>query len=266
MHSSELLSRAWCDLVFEGRNKAYGAYQLRKQAGRRYRWALAVVAGCFALTILSGGAAALYTRYLLMRGMKEAENALNGVKYSELKEGYKVKFMATARLAPTERMNPGAVQGVPEIVEGEPPIQIMGIKGPISYDPEQDVITSPIIDTIGLKDPSLPIAKQKIVPTEVVSQIPEFPGGPRAFMKWLDAHIPYPPQMVSRGEQGNVTVCFIVDAEGYAQDFEIKDAFNRQVYRLISDALKQMPKWKPGTDENGQPTPVKVTVPIEFKI
>ena len=37
MRNTELFSRQWCEVVFEGRNKAYGAYVIRKETGRRYR-------------------------------------------------------------------------------------------------------------------------------------------------------------------------------------------------------------------------------------
>ena len=50
MRSSELLSKQWCDLVFENRNREYGAYRLRAQAGQRYRRALGVVGGTLLLS------------------------------------------------------------------------------------------------------------------------------------------------------------------------------------------------------------------------
>lgn len=45
MHSSDIYSKEWCDMVFEGRNKAYGAYKLREQTGARYRRVLIIVLG-----------------------------------------------------------------------------------------------------------------------------------------------------------------------------------------------------------------------------
>ena len=52
MQSGNLLSKDWCDMVFENRNKAYGAYRLRAQAGRRYGYALKTVVGAFAMLVL----------------------------------------------------------------------------------------------------------------------------------------------------------------------------------------------------------------------
>lgn len=266
MRSSELLSKEWCDIVFAHRNRSYGAYQLRRRTGTRYRYALLTIMGAVAGVLMIYGGLELYKRYLIAQGMKEAEDIFNQRRTSDLKEGYKVKFLATARQAPPMRMAPGAVQQTPVIVDGDPMPQIIGMKGPIDYDPEDEVITTPIVDTTGLGDKTLPVAKEKIVPTEVVSQIPGFPGGPRAFMKWLDENIPYPQSCIDRHVEGTATATFIIGKDGYATDFEVKNAPDKRLYSLILGALKRMPRWTAGTDEHGVPTPVRVTVPIMFKI
>ena len=261
-----LCTKEWCDLVFEGRNKEYGAYQLRARAAARYRRALLVVTGAFAALVLAFVGSTLYVHYVVERSMKEAEEAFLSHKPSDIKDGYKVKFLSTARQAPTARMAPGAVQGAPEIVEGIPPFRTIGVDGPISYDPEQDVITTPIVDTTNIHDESLPIAKQKIVPTEMVNEMPKFPGGPRAFMQWLDEHMVYPQACIRAQKTGVVLLSFVVGTDGYATDFEVKDAFDAQIYRAAMMALKSMPKWTPGTDAEGKPTPVKISLPAEFKL
>ena len=52
MRSTDILSsKEWCDIVFEGRNKAYGAYKLRAEAGMRYRKALLTVVGSVAVLV-----------------------------------------------------------------------------------------------------------------------------------------------------------------------------------------------------------------------
>ena len=253
-------------MVFENRNKAYGAYRLRAQAGRRYGYALKAVVGAFAMLVLSYGGLTAYARYMLNLEMNDAEDALAKLRPSDLKEGYKVQFLATARQVPLKRMSPGAKQDAPQIVDGQPPMHILGNDGPISYDPEQEMITTPILDTTALQDESLPVAKQKIVPTEMVRQIPAFPGGPRAFMRGLDEHLPYPQACLDRKQQGTVILSFVVAPDGYATDFEVRDAFDPAVKQAAMNALQQMPRWKPGTNEWGEAVAVKITVPVEFKI
>lgn len=265
VHSSELYSKEWCDLVFEGRNKAYGAYRLRERVGVRYRYVLIVLFSVIGSLLFVRGGFALYIHFVAKRDMKEAED-LFARKPSDLKEGYKVHFMATARQAPSVRMKPGAKSSTPKIVDGLPPLETIGVDGPIDYDPKEQVITTPIVDTTGLHDETLPVVKQKIVPTDKVSQMPGFPGGLRAFMKWMNDHVVYPKSCVDRKQQGSVTVSFIVNKDGTTSNYEVKNSFDIEIYRTVLNTLKHMPKWTPGTDEHGDPTIVKITLPIDFKI
>lgn len=177
VRSSELLSKEWCDIVFENRNRDYGAYRLRQRAGARYRYALTVVVGGFLLTAAMAIGTALYVRYMLQREAVSAQDLLNELKPTNLKEGYKMHFVQTARLAPRIAMAPGAKQGAPVIVEGNPKAHIIGVKDKITFQPDDKLIITPIDEETRLHDSTLPLAKQKIVPTEIVKQLPEFPGG-----------------------------------------------------------------------------------------
>lgn len=267
MRSSDLLSKEWCDVIFENRNKDYGAYALRRQAGMRYRRTLLILLSIFLFFLVLGTGTYLYARRIIKDKMKEAQAALEEMRRADHKDGYELKFLSTARMLPATRITPGAKEStVPAIVDGPTTATPQaGKDGPISYDPDEELIQTPIVDTTGLGNEELPIAKQKIVPTEVVSQIPEFPGGAKAFMKWLDQHIVYPQQCLQRKQEGQLTASFIIGTDGYATDIEIKNAFDVLAYRTVMNALKRMPKWKPGTDQLGNPTPVKITVPILFK-
>lgn len=262
--TSVLLSKQWCDLVFEGRNKCYGAYYIRSRAGVRYRRALLSVFGTLFVLFTAFFGTALYAQYVLKRELAKAED-LFARKPSDLKEGYDVKFLQTARLVPPKRMKPGAKSEVPKIVDGTPPLETIGTDGPIDFDPLEQIITTPIVDTTNLSTEDLPVAKQKVVPTERVSRMPEFPGGLRAFMKWMDEAVVYPRNLIREKKGGIVNVSFIVDEEGYATDFDIKNAFDTQVLRIVKNALKRMPKWEPGTDEAGNAVKVMISLPIEFK-
>ena len=59
---------------------------------------------------------------------------------------------------------------------------------------------------------------------------------------------------------------FVVGTDGYAQDLEVKGAFDAEIYRTIKNAFSRMPKWQPGKNEQGELTPVKITVPIKFHL
>lgn len=255
VRSAELLSKEWCDLVFEGRNKGYGAYYIRSRTGVRYRRVILILLMTFFLLAGLGTGFYLYARSVIKEKIKETEAALQEMRRNDHKEGYKLKFLSTARMMPSIKVTPGAVQVAPEIVDrAERVSRIFGVDGPIAFDPEEELITTPLVDTTGLSHADLPIAKQKIVPTEVISQVPEFPGGPRSFMRWLDENIVYPRVCLDRKQEGTLVVSFIVGADGYPIDFEIKDSFDSLVQRVVMNALKRMPRWRPGTDELGRPT------------
>ena len=63
-----------------------------------------------------------------------------------------------------------------------------------------------------------------------------------------------------------MVLSFVVGPDGYATDFEVRDAFDLAVKQAAMSALEQMPRWKPGTNEWGEAVAVKITVPVEFKI
>ena len=265
MSQSHLTSKEWCDLVFEGRNRDYGAYRIRQRTGKRYARALAVVLTLTLVLSVTYTAYAIYERYQVALALKDASKELAKLKYEDLKDGYEVKFQSTARMLPSRVITPGATNSAPVIVEDTPKETVIGFDGAVAFDADKEVIVTPISDTTGLHDEELPMAKQKIVPTEAVKQMPEFPGGLKAFMQWLNERIIYPSQTRKQGKSRIVTVSFIVDTDGYATDFEITDCFDPRIRRSIIAALKSLPKWTPGHDELGQPTPVKITVPVEFK-
>lgn len=76
MHTSDIFSKEWCDIVFEGRNKEYGAYKLREQTGARYRRVLVIMLGTLSVMLLLKGSIMLYTRIVDAKSMKEAADAL----------------------------------------------------------------------------------------------------------------------------------------------------------------------------------------------
>ena len=109
-------------MVFENRNHEYGAYQLRKQTGKRYRAALLCIFGGLFLILLQLAGTALYLRHRILQSVEEAQQALNELRRSELKQGYKVKFIATARIIPPVRQHAiGNTETIPKIVDADIP-------------------------------------------------------------------------------------------------------------------------------------------------
>lgn len=97
----------------------------------------------------------------------------------------------------------------------------------------------------------------------VVEQLPEFPGGSTAFMKWLTKNIIYPSSAQTSKLKGRVVVSFIVDAEGNVKNLKVEKSNSQIFTNEVIRVLNTMPKWTPGK-QNGRPCATMVSVPINF--
>lgn len=99
----------------------------------------------------------------------------------------------------------------------------------------------------------------------VVQQIPEFPGGMRAFVQWLTANLRYPPAAQKRKAEGLVVVTFIVNADGSATNIKVARSADAILNAEALRVMRMMPKWKPGV-ENDKPCRTMMAIPISFKL
>lgn len=103
----------------------------------------------------------------------------------------------------------------------------------------------------------------------IVEDLPEFPGGTGAMMKFLSRNVNYPPQAIDNNIQGRAYIGFIVEKNGEITHAESVAPPGRGVHKLlIKEAIRvveSMPTWKPGM-QRGKPVRVKFTVPINFTI
>lgn len=98
----------------------------------------------------------------------------------------------------------------------------------------------------------------------VVEQMPQFPGGMAALMKYLNNNVHYPKSEETSGTEGRVMVQFIVETDGSISEVQIQnglgEAFDSEAVRVVSS----MPKWKPGM-QRGKIVPVRFLLPITFR-
>ena len=100
---------------------------------------------------------------------------------------------------------------------------------------------------------------------EVVEQLPEFPGGAVALMKWLTQNLRYPDAARRRKLQGRVVTQFIVNADGSLSDLKVVEPVDPQLDREALRVLRMMPAWKAG-NQDGKPCRTMVCIPIVFKL
>ena len=99
----------------------------------------------------------------------------------------------------------------------------------------------------------------------VVEELPEFPGGPVAMMKWLTRNLRYPSSAQQRKVQGRVVAQFIVNTDGSLSDISIVQPVEPSLDREAMRVLRMMPKWKAGQQDN-KPCRTMVCIPIVFKL
>ena len=266
MRAPDLFSKEWCNLVFEGRNKDYGAYAIRSRAGKRYRRSLLAVVLVLALWVAFQVGYMLIKRNAIEAGLKAAEEALANMKRTKVKDAYELKFVSTGRRPVAAHQLKGESAAVPEITEETTELKSFGYDVPALTEEDLDQIVLPEELANPLQQDTLaPVVGKPFVPTEVVTQMPQFPGGPKAFMKWLDENIPYPRRCLKAHIGGEVVASFIVLPSGKTVDYEIEKSAHSDLAAVVLMALRRMPGWQPGRDEQGLPTPVRVTVPVNFE-
>lgn len=276
MSKIDLISNEWTDLVFEGRNQAYGAYKLRKGTAKRNVWALIIV----------GLAAALLYLGLQLQKMAEANKKVENTQAVEL-----AKLNTEKKEAKVEKK---------EIIKQEPEKVVEQVKSSVKF-------TAPIIkkdsevkeedeiklDEVQKSDKAVGAftvegndevggavlkAKEDIAAPEppkhvveetkiftVVEQMPMFPGGDRALMGYLRDNIHYPTVAAENGVQGRVVVGFVVERDGSITDVNILRGVDPSLDREAMRVVKSMPKWTPGK-QNGSAVRVKYQVPVSFRL
>ena len=276
MSKVDLISDGWVDLVFEGKNQAYGAYQLRKDTGKRNVKALTVVLIAIAAIFL-----AVIANVAIQNAIKQNVSVETDVEFSKLSQKKEAKV---------ERKEPVKVemeQRVVEKVKSSVKFTAPEIKKDDEVKPEDEIKsqddlakTNTAIGTFDVKgndeaEGEVLKAKEVVVdekPKEeetkvfdVVEQMPSFPGGDAELMKYLSSHIKYPVVAEENGIQGRVIATFVVERDGSISDVKVIKSVDPSLDKEAIRVLKSMPKWIPGR-QNGSAVRVKYTVPVTFRL
>ena len=275
MAKIDLINDSWVDLDFEGKNHAYGAYQLRKETGKRNMKALLVM-------FIIGAAIAAFVaiKGVVENAMKQdvaIEADVELAKLAEKKEA-KVEKKEQPKLEKVE------VEKVKSSVKFVPPV----IKKDDEVKPEEELKSQDELnktntaigafDVKGNDEAAGEVLKAKEViaqpepPKEeetkvfdVVEQMPSFPGGPSALFEYLSKNIKYPVVAEENGIQGRVIVTFVVERDGSITDVRVVKSVDPSLDKEAQRVVKSMPRWIPGK-QNGSAVRVKYTVPVTFRL
>lgn len=98
-----------------------------------------------------------------------------------------------------------------------------------------------------------------------VNPKPQFKGGDAAYKKYLAQHVKYPAEAMKKKIQGSVRIGFTVNPDGSIVNAKVERKVNPLLDNEALRVVKSMPKWIPGK-LNGEPVPVKMYVPVNFRL
>ena len=107
--------------------------------------------------------------------------------------------------------------------------------------------------------------KEEIKIYSSAEQMPQFPGGEAALMKYIQSHIQYPPTAAKNHVQGRVIVQFVVWKDGSVSEVNVVRSVDNDLDREAVRVCKTLPKFTPGR-QNGKAVDVWYTVPVTFKL
>lgn len=266
MTSNEILKADVLDIIFDNRNKQYGAYALRRNYNFRMGLALALAISSVALILLLIDPSRSYAPD---SGPAKTEYEVLAIQLPEeqpqpetppARPAAPQTVVAQKRLIDNFRMtdNRAVDPGPTQIDLARTAIGSTNTDGPLTGPGLQPPPNPGPGDVPG----NTPAPVQPEAPFVIREQAAHFPGGMNAWLAFLRKHLEAPEAM-EPGEKRTVLVRFQVSAEGGITGFELVQSAGSTFDKEVIRVLKKMPRWMPAI-QNGHPVPVSFTQPVTF--
>jgi len=275
MNSHEFVSpRDALDIVFSNRNRAYGAYQLRRAYSRYLGRALGI-------SLLLIGLGIVLPQILNALSDKFAEHAYVDM-IREIGPPPVIENTPPPPPPPPLPTPPPPVRATVRFVPPAPtPDELVRDEQP----PAQEDVLNTDAD-VGAKNiesdnEAPPTLDEADFPREVetviakpdegeydlvtVQKPPTFPGGERDLLKYLAENIKYPPLARENNIQGTVALTFVVGKDGSVSDVNILRDIGGGCGKEAVRVVQTMPRWIPG-EANGHAVKVRFTLPVKFRL
>ena len=232
MAKIDLIDNGWTDLVFEGKNQAYGAYQLRKNTGIRNLKALLTMFAIFALIAAIVIAKVSIDNYIASRNAA-IETDVELANLAEKKEAkVEKKDEPEPEKIEIEKVKSSVAFTVPEIKKDEEVKEEQEMKsqeelqetntaiGAFNVEGNDEAAGEVLKVKETIAEPEPPKVEETKV-FDVVEEMPQFPGGNSALFEYLSKNIKYPVVAEENGVQGRVVVTFVVERDGSITDVKV---------------------------------------------
>lgn len=270
MSKIDLTSSEWCNLVFEGKNKNFGAYVMRMTSPSRHRKAMIII------TVIAIVAFFVPTLIKIITPKKDDVKITEVTALSKLPPAEKkddnvikkldtpppalkssIKFTAPVIKKDSEVSEEDEIKSQDELIKNTATISIADIKG------NDEVNGKDIADIQAITNEPEKQEVEKVY--TYVEQPPAFPGGEGELTKYLQENIKYPQEAREVGIQGKVYLSFIVGRDGNITDIKVVRGLHYACDKEAMRVVKSMPRWTPGK-QNGNNVTVQFTLPISFQL
>ncbi|MES2477677.1 MAG: TonB family protein [Bacteroidota bacterium] len=268
MDINKILKSDYLDIVFEGRNKLYGGYDLRRRYPERMKKSgLTILALC-----------------LIGLGYNMFANRVKKANTAPPPPPIEVKLAEPPPIddkipppppppseppppvKPTVQFTPPEIKKDEEVKEDEKPAEQKDLKdaaaGIKTQEGDINGIDPGIVDNPGTGTGVVEAAAAPEI-FKVVEQMPEFPGGEAALYKYLADHVRYPERATNASQQGTVRVKFVVNEDGTISSVDVARPIGYGMDEEAKRVVQSMPRWTPGKN-NGKAVKVYFQVPIKF--
>ncbi|MDP4238975.1 MAG: energy transducer TonB [Bacteroidota bacterium] len=267
MAKIDLTSREWIELIFQGKNKEYGAYKMRSESDKRHNVAMIIIT----VVALVGFSV---PKLIEMVKPKQREinvevTQLSQLAKAEVKNDVKkpleaaapppdlkssVKFTAPVIKKDEEVSDQNQIKSQEELTNAHAVISLADVKGS----------EKGTVDIADVKQNVTQVVEEEKVYT-VIEQMPQFPGGESELLSYIGKNLKYPVIAQENGIQGKVIVRFVVTKNGSVDKVEVVRQLDPACDKEAIRVIRSLPKFIPGK-QNGVNVSVWYTLPITFKL
>jgi protein TonB len=263
----DLYKSEWLELVFDDRNKQYGAYELRQHNGRTMVKAMLIA-------FISVISVVLILGFLIKPAVVKAAAVFKTIPIHlyNIKPPVVIPPKAIPQTRASMALPPSSPTAVHKFVPLVVTIDTKAIDPPKTKDLESGAIgpiesKGPTSSTPTNYSPPAgpPSNGTETVPFSSLEVMPVPYGGTSAWSKFLSKNLRYPDMAIDQHIQGKVWVSFIIEADGKLSNFKVERGVGYGLDEEALRVLKLAPAWKPGI-QNGHPVRVQYTIPINFQL
>ena len=269
-----LISQEWNDIIFEGKYKDYGAYEMRSSSSKRHIIAfiislLTVILVAFLPTIVSE----------IEKRRPIPEQLTGDTVLADLQKQLEEEVQKQDEIRDNSEPPPPPLKSTiqftaPEIVESDKINEEDQIKSQDDLNESKVQISTATVEGTdeehGMDIADLEQHKAIAEDTDktvhtVVEQMPEFPGGTAELLKYISQNIKYPAVAAENGIQGRVTLKFVINKNGEVGQITVISGVDPLLDKEAIRVVSTMPKWIPGK-QNGKAVSVYFNLPVVFRL